>query len=178
MTLAGRNYATWAVPTYSVNIGEVGVNCYGRAVDFSTGASGTWPTADLAISQPVRIKTRVVVTKLYAGVSISSGNVDIGLYDAGGTLLVSKGTAAATTSYSADITDTTVGPGLFYIALVADNTTLQCVFDNDVAPMYATAGVMTQQLGAGAALPSSATWTVPQTLAYVPEVAVFLGTIA
>ena len=141
-----------------------------------SSSTATYPTADLAIYVPVRVKTRVVVRKMLAAIATASGNVDIGIYNAGGTRLVSTSTTAAAAPLVVDVTDTTLGPGLHYLAVVADNTTITFDRDNPTAPTLAASGVLTEQLGAGAALPATATWAVNQTLAYLPMVAALLVT--
>ena len=141
-----------------------------------TGAAA-WPTSDLAIFVPVAVPRRVVVTKLFAAISTASGNVDIGVYDPAGVRLISTGTTTAATSLTVNTTDTTLGPGLYYLAMVANNTTVQLQRLNPTAPILTACGLLTQQLGAGAALPATATMAVLQTLAYRPLLAMLLGTV-
>lgn len=151
---------------------------YGASIS-PTGA-GTYPTADLAIYVPVPVQQRVVVRGLYICNSTAvSGNFDVGLYDAAGTRLASSGTTAqsgTTTEQVVDITDTTIGPGLYYIAVVLDNTTGSLLRDNDAAPLHAAYGLLTEQLGAGGTLPATATWAVPQTLTYLPNIGMLIET--
>jgi hypothetical protein len=143
----------------------------------SPSAAAAYPTADLAIYTPVLVMVRVVVLKLFVAVASASGNLDVGLYDAAGIRLVSSGTTAAAVPFTPDVTDTTIGPGLYYLAVVADNTTVTITRDSDAAPVCAATGLLTEQLGAGGTLPATATWVVPQTLAYYPVVAASLGTV-
>lgn len=138
----------------------------------TTGSA--YPTSDLAIYVPIRIKQRMTIVKLFVPVSTASGNIDVGIYTGTGARVVSAGTTAAALSIAIDITDTVIGPGLYYAALVADNTSIAIVADVDGAPSCAAYGVLTEQLGAGAALPATATWAVDQTLAYYPGIALML----
>jgi len=138
-------------------------------------SSTTWPTADLAIYVPVLVKHRVVVRKLAMAIQVQAGNIDIGVYSASGVRQVSTGTQAASTGGVYDVTDTTIGPGLFYLAGVADTTSTLSVYRAATpAPTCAAAGVLTEQLGAGGALPSTATWAVNQTLAFYPALTMLL----
>jgi hypothetical protein len=137
--------------------------------------AGAWPTSDLAIYVPVRVKRRVVVVKLHVGTGSASGNLDVGVYNESGTRLVSSGTTAqASSGQTVDVTDTTIGPGLYYLALVADNTTGTFNRMAPAAPICVGQGLLSQQLGAGGTLPTTATWAIDQTLAYSPFVAMLL----
>ena len=58
--------------------------------------------------------------------STASGNIDVGIYDLGGAKLVSIGSTAqaGTSAYQVfDITDTTLYPGQYYMAVAMDGTT-------------------------------------------------------
>jgi hypothetical protein len=93
----------------------------------SGSTSGAWPSANRAYYIPFGL-TKSITAKLmfvYNGAT-ASGNFDIGIYDQAGRRLVSSGsTAQAGTNalQTVDITDTWIGPGLFYLALALDNTT-------------------------------------------------------
>lgn len=113
-----------------------------RALDFASGgvlstatsllglsttgpASTAWPSANLAIFVPMRIPVPVTVYKLVVGAgATAAGNFDVGIYDAGGNRIVSSGATAkgASVEHILDITDTRIGPGLFYLAMSADGT--------------------------------------------------------
>ena len=90
-------------------------------------ASSTFPSANAAYFFPFRIWTPITVRKLFAhNGATASGNIDVGIYDAQGRKLVSAGsTAQAGTNalQEFDVTDTVIGPGLFYLAVAMDNTT-------------------------------------------------------
>ena len=145
----------------------------------STGFANTsvLPSADLAVFVPVRVTRTSVVRRLFAAVVDNTGNIDVGLYSATGTRLVSSGKTAAASDFTADVTDTTIGPGCYYLAYVADNTTLTVVCYLRSAPLPTAVGVLTQQLGAGAALPATATFAITQALGYIPALAAITGTV-
>lgn len=92
-----------------------------------TLSSLAWPTANRAVFVPFRISAPLLVRQLFVqNGSAVSGNIDLGVYDAVGTRIVSSGsTAQSGTSVLQviDITDTQLGPGLFYFAVAIDNTT-------------------------------------------------------
>lgn len=84
-----------------------------------------WPSANLAIFIPIRLALPVVVYKLVIGAgTTAAGNFDVGIYDASGNRLVSSGATAkgAATAHVLNITDTLIGPGLYYLAMAADGT--------------------------------------------------------
>lgn len=88
-------------------------------------ASTAWPTANLALFIPFRLAEPVTVYKLATGSgATAAGNFDIGIYDAAGNRMVSSGATAkgASVEHIADVTDTRLGPGLYYLAMSADGT--------------------------------------------------------
>lgn len=130
-----------------------------------------YPAVNLAIYIPIAISRPAVVLKLWVVEGgIGTGNFDLGLYNSAGTRLVSTGAtakAAIVSLHTVDVTDTTVGPGIYYIAMVADSATDTYEGDNDAAPNYASLGVLTESLGS-TALPATASWALNNTLAFYP----------
>ena len=121
-----------------------------------------YPTADLAFYIPFVLAKPITVVKLFCrNSSTVSGNVDIRLYSADGTALTASMQTAQTpinSSQEFDITDVVIGPGVFYIGIVLDNTTGILLRNLVTAELLAAAGVVQEQLGAGAALPNVATF--------------------
>lgn len=138
----------------------------------------SYPGANLAIYVPVRVQVTAVVKKLWISVGLTAtGNVDCGLYSAGGTRLVSIGSTAknvTSTEQVYDVTDTTIGAGLYYLAMSCDGTE-SFYADIDAAPLDAGMGLLSEQL-ANVTLPATATWSVPQTLAFYPRIGMLLET--
>ena len=94
-----------------------------------TPVSRAWITANAAVFIPFRISSPIVLAQLfiYNGATLS-GNFDVGIYDAAGTKIVSTGSTDQTTGTInllrvVDITDTLIGPGVFYLAAAMDNIT-------------------------------------------------------
>lgn len=135
-----------------------------------------YPSANLAIYVPVRVLRRYLVRKLWVSTAATStGNLDLGLYDADGLQLVATTSTAkvSSTEQVLDATDTQVGPGLFYMALSCSNNTDTFGGETDAAPCCASQGILTEALG-GVDLPSTATWTVNQTLAFYPIMGMYV----
>lgn len=143
------------------------------------GSSSAWGTANRAVYIPVRVTRACVVRKLGASVTATAtGNIDIGIYSQSGTRLVSTGSTAKTTStvQVIDITDTTLTPGLYYLALNNDTTTdTFAVTSDQTAPVVTARGVLTEEVGA-VTLPSTATWVHDQALTFTPVIAALLQT--
>ena len=93
----------------------------------SDPSSATWVAANRAILVPVYIPDWGTVVKLFmANGTVVSGNIDMGLYDESFNRLVSIGSTAQSGTSDLqvfDITDTTIGPGRYYLAGVLDNVT-------------------------------------------------------
>lgn len=89
--------------------------------------SAAWPSANEAVYIPITVERFTVVAQIWwLNGGTASGNVDCGLYTEEGTLLTSSGSTAQTGTsvlQAVNVTDLTIGPGLYYIALVLDNTT-------------------------------------------------------
>jgi hypothetical protein len=139
-------------------------------------AAGTsaWPSANLAIYVPVGVLSRVVVRKLwYEGTSTSTGNADMALYDASWAVAVAATNAAKINGVHVfDVTDTTIGPGLYYLALSNDTNTDTFVRWAPAAPMCCAEGIYTE--ASAYPLPSTATPAANQTLAFIPAMGMLL----
>jgi hypothetical protein len=135
--------------------------------------SNAWPTSNLAIYIPVEIYEPVTIVKMSVNNgSAVSGNIDVGIYDAGGKRLVSKGsTAQAGTSaiQTFDITDTLLLPGLYYMAVALDNTTGTLAGWNSMtSPEQKMVGLYEQ--GTAFPLPATATFATFTQTAQLPLV--------
>ena len=89
--------------------------------------AGAWPSANRAHFVPFRLPRPETVCKLACGTGTgTTGNFDLGIYDAGGNRMVSSGSTAKTTATSeriVDVTDTLLLPGLYYLAMATDGVT-------------------------------------------------------
>jgi hypothetical protein len=141
----------------------------------------TWPAANLAIYVPVLVPTTVVIRKLFFGSesSVATGNYDIGLYNAAGTRILARGSTAKPASYQEifwDCTDTTIGPGIYYLALAASNNTDTYAGLVLGAPNLTAYGCLTE--ANAFPLPATATFALLQTLAMMPVVGMSFETVS
>jgi len=138
--------------------------------------STAWPSANLAIFVPIRIPFPVVVYKLVIGAgATAAGNFDVGIYDASGNRLVSSGATAkgASTEQVLDIADTTIGPGLFYLAMSADGTNnyvMTTPSGSSPVPLQKVRLVGVVQMAAAYVLPATATFAAASTAVAIPAI--------
>lgn len=139
-------------------------------------------TANQVIYEAVLVQDTVTVTHM--GIIVynsSSGNVDVGIYNEYGTRLVSAGsTAISTTSNSAvvqsfAVTETKLGPGVYWLAMVADNAT--STFRGATSGLVGTANYATARTrgfmfqSSTFPLPATATFSAATAGVNIPEVA-------
>lgn len=121
-----KNVSVVILPYHLITISTFHPTSMG-GYSYSIGApvSIAWSAANRAVYIPFRLPTVITATImfLFNGAAVN-GNLDIGIYDEGGTRLISSGAVAQagiSQIQSVDITDTRFGPGLFYMALALDN---------------------------------------------------------
>ena len=89
--------------------------------------SAVYPTANLALFIPFVLTKPKTVLQLFSFTGgTKSGNIDMAIYSEDGTKLTSAANVAQGTINVLqvfDITDIQIGPGVFYLAVVLDNTT-------------------------------------------------------
>jgi hypothetical protein len=144
--------------------------------NFTTGS--VWPAANRAIFVPFMVEAAVLVYQMAIEVTVQSGNCDVGIYDTGGTRLVSKGSTAvgAAGLQAFDLTDTLLAPGVYYAALNIDNITAAVTRNaNSSALWLQVMGVQQQAVGA-VTLPDPATFANPAS-AYCPNIVVGLKSV-
>lgn len=130
------------------NFGPSSLGAFGRLGAF---ASGAFPAANATIYMPFRINRVITIATIEVmnGATVS-GNVDVGIYDEGQRRVVNSGStgqAGTNAAQSFNITDTPLGPGLFYMALACDNTS--ATFIRAVVPVYTSRPLgMAQQASA------------------------------
>lgn len=95
---------------------------------FTALTSNTWPSGSLAILIPFYLDSPMVVVSMFwiNGAAVS-GNVEAGVYNSDGRKLFSTGAQgqSGTSAIQKTVLKTAqqLPPGLYYLALVADNTT-------------------------------------------------------
>lgn len=142
-------------------------------------ASTAWPAANLAIFVPVRLPVSAIVYRLVVGAgSTAAGNFDVGIYDSAGNRLVSSGATAkgASVEQIIDVSDTMLGPGIYYLAMSADGTNNYSMITpsgTSPIPLQKTrlSGVM--NVGSAYTLPASVTYAAATNVAF-PVIAAYL----
>jgi hypothetical protein len=138
-------------------------------------AGSVWTTANRAMYIPVQVQTTCTVFKMSYLVVTQSGNYDIGIYDESGNRLVSLGSTAVPVAgiATADIADTTLTPGTYFLALNFDNTTVSVTRKTTgLADLNRSLGIQEQAVGA-VTLPNPATFATP-TFAFIPLISAHL----
>jgi hypothetical protein len=139
------------------------------------GFSSAGVTANLIYYYPVVIPTAMTAKKMWyvTGTTATSATalICLGIYDSGGTRLVTTGSTAynmsASTYTTIDIADTALSAGLHYIAIVVDTVT-------GVTLMRATLGTASNpsmgmlEQASTFPLPSTETWTMPLNVSNIP----------
>lgn len=93
----------------------------------ATTSTAAWPANNLAIYIPVSIPVPFIVARfMIPNGSNLTGTVDVGIYSAAGTLLLSTGNSARANASAVQylgVTDTLFQAGTYYLGLVASSTT-------------------------------------------------------
>jgi len=126
--------------------------------------STSYPAANRILYIPFSLGRTVVVAQMfvYNGAFTGGPNINLGIYSQSGTRLVETGTTAQTGTSSLqviDITDTTIGPGSFYLAVIATATTANMFMINFTNAEFARAAGLFQEAGTGSTLPTTATFS-------------------
>lgn len=133
-----------------------------------TTASGTWVAANRAIFTPFAVTEQLVVTRMWQeNGSAVSGNLDLGIYTASGTRLVSSGSVAqagVSTVQDVNVADTTLMPGLYYLAQVMDNVTGTVIRYSPNAAICRAMGVL--QAASAYPLPATVTYALVSSAFY------------
>jgi hypothetical protein len=149
-----------------------------------TGA--VWPAANRALYCAVWVEQPMVARRLFCRPTVQSGNLDMGIYDAKGNRIVSKGSTAVGVTTALQIIDITASvtgtaspvllPGMYFLALNVDNVTAAMTMAAPAsAEICRIAGVQQQAVGA-VTLPNPATFANPAS-AYIPSIGMFAGTV-
>jgi len=149
------------IPDGLVTIDPNSMCSLGYASYTGAAVSVAWQSANRAIYIPFRISRSILVLNMYTfNGAVVNGNLDIGIYDKHGTRIVSSGSTAqagVSSIQTLNITDTVIGPGLFYMAL-ALSTNGTILFQNTGATgMFMKAMGLAQQANAFP-LPANATF--------------------
>lgn len=149
------------------------------AIARTTLTSAVWPVADLAIYMGFQIHSiRTIYQLSWFNGSVASGNVDIGVYDVNLHLLTSAGGVAQSGTgviQIADVTNVTIAPGNYFLAMSMDNITGTIERSAPTAITMESCGCAQQS--SAYPLPSTATFATIAN-AYYPFAAVhFVATV-
>lgn len=123
-------------------------------------ASITWPAANRAMYFPFVVGAPFLVAKVaWENAATVNGNTDMGIYDAAFNKIVSAGSTAqagANAAQVVDITDTTLLPGRYWMALASSSGTATYFgWSFSAAGLAGACGILQQ--ASAMALPASAT---------------------
>ena len=144
--------ALWAPPTIpapaTINPSRIESLSTAGVAPLRTTASTAWPAANRAIFVPFILSSPMLVTQLFALIgAISSGNIDVGIYDRAGTKIVSSGSTVMGTINVLqlfNITDVVLGPGRYFMACAVANATGTVFAGASTARRYVAQGVCQQ----------------------------------
>lgn len=151
----------------------VGGTLASRATSFAAG--NAWPANNRAIYIPFSVDVPLTVFQMAVEVTTQSGNLDLGIYTEQGVRLVSAGSTAvgAAGIQTVNITDTTLSPGTYFMAMSCSTTAAAFTSGtNVVALLLQVCGVQQEALGS-VTLPDPATFANPAS-AYIPGITMAL----
>lgn len=137
-------------------------------------STAAWPAANTAYFMPFTVEQPFTVTQIFTYTQTSSGNIDMGIYAEDGTRLTSTGSTAASgtnTVQAVDITDITLTPGRYYLAMAVDNTTHSAYRWSNNFGLEFQRATGCFQMASAFPLPATATFAT-LTSAYSPGVAI------
>lgn len=157
---------------------SIGGGLYTLSERLNDAASTVWPSANLALYVPILLSERVTVSQFfsYNGAAVGN-NLDLGLYTEDGTRVLSTGSVAQSgtnTIQEFDVTDTAVGPGVFFLAAACNGTTSTLFVANPDAEFLRMLGCFQQ--ASAFALPATATFAA-MAQAYVPVVGICIRSV-
>lgn len=143
------------------------------ANELSGQTNTAYPAASRIQYIPFGIATPVTISQLwcYNGAFTGTPNINMGIYTPDGTLIVQSGSTPQATSNAIqifDITDTILGAGDYYLAIIASATTANLFMISIANQFFGRAMGCLQEAGATAVLPATATFasftgtTVPE----------------
>ena len=137
----------------------------GAAGQLEDATSGTWGTANRAFYYPFKLYAPAVATQLLFFVgAASAGNIDVGIYTAEGSKIVSSGSTAMSATVNTvqelNITDTALPPGEYLLAVVCSSTS-GSIFRINNGDEVLLPAILIYEEDAALPLPAMATPVVP-----------------
>jgi len=106
----------------------------------SPNSAATFASANRAYLYAVTVYAPCVITGIRVTIGVSSGNLDVGIYDSTGNRLASSGSTASPGTGNQTINFTasaSLVPGTYYLAVAADNNTVTITRAGTDAPAAA-----------------------------------------
>lgn len=163
-----------ALPGLPSVISPHGGNSVGAGVGSMGAINGTtnWPSANRAYYFPFRIPGAFMINQFFwINGSVVAGNVDAGVYSFDGRRIISTGAIAqsgVSVIQVANVTDTTIGGGLFYLAISLSSATGRLLKAAPGLQFQKIMGILQQD--SANPLPATATFAV---LTVAPHIPVF-----
>lgn len=157
-----KEYLYEATPLHITSTGRYSIlPCLAPTIGSTLLTSTAWLANNLAIYVPISVPVPFLAARfMVANGSNTTGNVDIGIYTAAGSRLLSTGSTARASASAVqyiDVTNTVFAAGHYYIGMVASSTTgtfAQATFASAVRSFMT--GALEESLGA-TTLPSTMT---------------------
>lgn len=162
----------FAMPAITPFSYEASGGLFANSITSQPAASPTWPVANTAYFIPFRLRQRCLIKQIVVGAGTGAGNFDVGIYDLFGNRLVSSTSTAKTTSAEtpANITDTPLGRGVYYMAMASDGTTAFVAIAPTRIEMLKMGGV--KEMTSAFPLPATAT-LVTLANSFMPQMALY-----
>jgi len=134
-------------------------------------ATANWPAANQAVWYPMSVNRPFLAKWLWwlNGTVVGTVHVDVGIYLPNGSRLVSTGStvqAGSTAIQGADVTDTLLMPGIYYMGFAMDANTSGMLRYNMV--LSTARGMGFKQQAAAFVLPNPATFAAPSGTHFMP----------
>lgn len=161
---------------------SLGGNMSKQVPIYLTGIASAAIVQDQIYYYPFRLHEVATVRKMsYAVGATSSGNVDIGIYDAQKNLIVSSGSTAQGTInviQEVEITDTVLQPGKYFMAITFSSATATCfAIGGAVADEFLIVVPCYQEVPGAFGLPATANFAMSTTSPLVIGVGVHFDTL-
>lgn len=155
----------------TVSLEGLGQHLVSQGYDpFVAPQSVAWVTANKAIYVPIIVERPLLVTNLWCtNGATANSNIDIGIYDKSGTLIIASGAIAQSGTLNVqlfNITDTVIGIGDFYLGMSFSATTGTVAASPTVSAVFFTMCGVVEQASAHA-LPANATFAT-NTFTWLP----------
>lgn len=142
------------------------------------GASAAWPSANRIIYIPFYVNQKCLARKIsWINGTAVAGNVTVGIYNSALGRLVTSGTIAqsgVSSVQTADITDTDLSPGTYWMAMLSSSASAQFMRTNTNVGIMRMSGMFEES---GTFFLNSTATVTPLSTNYMPLMSVSLRTV-